>query len=160
MAETGDAAGWPPRAGADESGRGGEAPVRLLVAAEQTGGRFAVVERRTRRGQEPPLHGHTREDVLVYVLEGRVTFVSAGEWRPGPPGTCLLLPRGVEHGYRVESDEARLLVLLAPAGLEGLYDALGRRKDGAAPDVERLITAAAGYGVEITGPPPGRGAQG
>ena len=61
--------------------------------------------------------------------------------------------------YRVESDEARLLIFLLPAGLEGCYRELGQlagEPDGGpgkgSDRVERLVATAARYGVEITGP--------
>ena len=124
--------------------------MKLLATADETGGRFAVLESLELRGQGPPLHVHTREDELVYVLEGLVTFHKGGQRLPCPAGTSVLLPRGCEHAYRVESGEARLLVILAPAGPEGFYRELG--EVGA--DVERLICIAARYGVEITGAAP------
>ena len=126
----------------------------VLVAGEETGGRLAIVELRERRGAGPPHHVHAREDEVVYVLEGRVTFHTGGEPLDCPAGTCLLLPRGGEHTFRVVSAEARLLVLAAPAGIEGYYRELGGpdADRGGAPEVERLVATAARYGVAITGP--------
>ena len=133
--------------------------VRVPVAGEATGGRFALIETRARRGDGPPRHLHTREDEVVYVLEGRLTVYRGEEPLDAPAGTCVLLPRGGEHTYRVESEEARLLVFLLPAGLEGCYrelDQAARGADGApgegSDQVERLVATAARYGVEITGP--------
>ena len=129
----------------------------LLVRGEDTGGRFALVESVESRGCEPPFHLHNREDELVYVLEGRVSFHLEGERLDCPAGTCVLLPKGREHTYVVESGQARLLVMLLPAGLEDYYQELGSW-DGSAQggplDLEWLVTVAARYGVEITGPPP------
>ena len=138
-------------------------PPRVVVSGDETGGRFALVETLTRRGAEPPLHLHSREDELVYVLAGRVTFCQGDQDLRCGPGDGVLLLRGCEHTYRVESGEARLLVLLVPAGLEGLYRELGVPTDGCQgpgavdgrQDFERLVTVAARYGVAITGPPPG-----
>ncbi len=141
----------------------GVPPPRVVVSGDETGGRFALVETLERRSAEPPLHLHTREDEFVYVLAGCVTFCRADRDLRRGPGDGVLLPRGCEHTYRVESGEARLLVLLVPAGLEGLYRELavptnGRHGPGAVDgrqDFERLVTVAARYGVAITGPPPG-----
>ena len=142
---------------------GGPDPVRVVVSGDETGGRFALVETLERRGAEPPLHLPSREDELVYVLAGRVTFCRGDQDLRCGPGDGVLLPRGCEHGFRVASGEARLLVLLVPAGLEGYYRELGVPTDGrqgqgavdGRQDFERLVTVAARYGVEITGPPPG-----
>ena len=136
---------------ASTAGHGGNA-VRVLVAGEDTAGRFAVLE--TLEGQGAALPGcvHTREDQTVYVLEGLVSYRVDGAWRRCPAGTCVLLPRGCEYAYAVESERARLLVVAVPAGIEGCYRELDDT-DGApwasAPDFERLVTVAARYGVEI-----------
>ena len=138
-------------------------PPRVVVSGDETGGRFALVETLARRGAEPPLHLHTREDELVYVLAGCVAFCRGDRDLRCGPGDGVLLPRGCEHTYRVESGEAWLLVLLAPAGLEGLYLELAVPSDGSRgpgavdrrQDFEWLVTVAARYGVAITGPPPG-----
>ena len=145
------------RTGGEDSAPRSRTAASVLVAGGDTGGRFALLETVEKKGAEPPLHLHIREDELMYVLEGEVTFLLGGELLPRGPGGCVLLPRGSEHTFSVESDEARLLVLVAPAGLEGFYRELDGGGTGADPSLERLATVAARYGVEITGPPPGTG---
>ncbi len=137
----------------------GDSSVRLLLTAEDTEGRFAIVETIERPGAEPPRHVHNREDEVVVVLEGRVRFYAGGKLLDCPAGTCLYLPRGCEHSFTVESQEARLLVMVSPPGLEGYYRELSRgveaedaTRAGGMQDVERLVTIAARYGVAITGP--------
>jgi quercetin dioxygenase-like cupin family protein len=127
---------------------------KLLVCGEHTGGRFAAVEARMCRGAEPPRHVHSREDEFVYVLEGRVTFSRDEERLDGSPGTWMFLPCGSEHGFAVESEHARLLVVLSPAGLEGCLRELAHPDDrtGEFQAVERLVATAARYGLAITGP--------
>lgn len=124
----------------------------VLVAGEQTGGRVAVILTRARRGAVCPRHTHSREDELLCVIAGRATVERDDESHDAAGGTCLFLPRGSEHGLRVASDEARLLVVLAPAGLErslGELERCGLPGDGG-PSVERLVTTAARYGVTIS----------
>ena len=126
----------------------------MLIARDQQG-RVAILERVERRGEEPPLHLHNREDEIVYVLEGELTYYVDEATHDATAGTCVFLPRGCEHSFSVESEEARLLVLVSPAGLEGFYGEMDGDGTGANRDIERLVTVAARYGVEITGPPPG-----
>lgn len=128
--------------------------VDLLLGGRDTGGRVALISSVERSGCEPPLHRHRNEDEIVYVLEGELTFYMDGEPRRLRAGDCLLLPWGVEHGYQVESEAARLLTVVLPSGLEGFYRELD--EDAGAADIERLVTIAARYGIEITGPPAGR----
>ena len=129
-----------------------QAPLtRTHVCGEQTGGRLAVVETRVVAGQEPPRHVHGNEDEVVYVLDGALTFEVGEERCRASAGSCMFLPRGIEHCYALESPAARLLFLLAPAGIERFFGELTGARDGM--DAEHLITAAARYGVTITGPP-------
>lgn len=127
---------------------------KVLVPGEHTNGRFALLETHRHQGKEPPRHVHSREDELVYVLDGLLRFDLEGERFDGPAGSLTLLPRGREHAFTLVTPEARLLVLLSPAGLERCLEDLTE------PDVsgteqqlgERLIATAARYGVAITGP--------
>jgi quercetin dioxygenase-like cupin family protein len=125
---------------------------RVLMSGTDTEGRFALIQMVVRREHEPPCHLHTREDEVVYVVEGTVVVSIDGVGTEYTAGEAVLLPRGQAHGYLVRTDEARLLVLAVPAGIEGFYTDL----EAAQLDVryvERLIALAARHGVEITGPP-------
>jgi quercetin dioxygenase-like cupin family protein len=127
--------------------------VTVLVPGDRTEGRFALVEAVEHAGAAHPLHVHSREDELVHVLEGRVRFHLDGAWIERGAGDHLLLPRGSEHAWAVVSGAARLLVLLAPAGLEGAFRELARLTEGPCmyQEAERLVVVAARYGIEITG---------
>jgi quercetin dioxygenase-like cupin family protein len=126
----------------------------LLIGGTETGGRLALIEVRVRHDSVLPVHRHHWEDEIIYVLDGEVVFHLDGERLPGPAGTCVLLQRGSEHSFTVESAEARLLVIVAPAGLEQLYWEQYRSGTPSSPNVEWLVTTGARYGVEVTGPPP------
>lgn len=126
-------------------------PARILMSGAETGGRFALIQMIVRREHEPPTHLHAREDEVVYVVEGTIVVSVDGERSEYKAGEAVFLPRGQEHGYLLRTDEARLLVLAVPAGIEGFYAGLeAARQDTRY--VERLIALAARYGVEITGP--------
>jgi mannose-6-phosphate isomerase-like protein (cupin superfamily) len=71
-------------------------------------------------------HVHAEEDDAFYILEGELTFTFGGEEVPAPPGTFVLVPPGVEHGFRNDGDgPVRMLNIHAPAGFDrriGLED--------------------------------------
>ena len=50
----------------------------FLATAEETQGKFALIEAVSRKGNDPPPHIHRREDEIFYVLEGSVV-VSVGD---------------------------------------------------------------------------------
>ena len=89
----------------------------IRVPGEANGGRFALIEFLFPRHASPPLHTHPQDESYI-VLEGRLT-VQAGEQRfELGTGAAAVVPMGVAHTFRVESDGARVLVLSTPAGLE------------------------------------------
>jgi quercetin dioxygenase-like cupin family protein len=93
----------------------------LKIVGEQTGGDWAVVEQRVRPGDEPPFHTHTREDETLYVLEGAITAYVGDQQFEVEAGSYAALPNKVRHGFSVRGEEARLLITLAPAGVEYFF---------------------------------------
>ena len=89
----------------------------VTVPGEAVGDRFALIEFLFPRGASPPLHTHPQDESYI-VLEGKLT-IQAGERRSvlGPGGVGVV-PMGVAHTFRVDSDGARVFVLSTPAGLE------------------------------------------
>jgi quercetin dioxygenase-like cupin family protein len=125
--------------------------VTVLVGSDETGGRFALIEVRERRGAGPPRHLHHWEDEALYVLAGALRVWVGGAWVDAESGRAVFLPRGVEHAFLVATDEARFLTVLTPAGFERFYADMDA--DDGLPPLERFVTAAARYGCEVTGPP-------
>lgn len=64
-------------------------------------------------------HVHAEEDDAFYILEGELTFTLVdGEVRAGP-GAFVLVPPGVEHGFRNEGEgSVRMLNIHAPGGFD------------------------------------------
>jgi quercetin dioxygenase-like cupin family protein len=77
-------------------------------------------------GRELEAHSHESEDDAFYILEGELTFVLSDEELRAGPGTFVLVPPGVVHGFRNDGDSAvRMLNIHAPAGFDrriGLAD--------------------------------------
>jgi len=89
----------------------------IKVPGEASGGRFALVEFLFPRGASPPLHTHPQDESYV-VLEGRLTIQAGDERFVLEAGGAAVVPMGVAHTFRVDTDTARVLVLSTPAGLE------------------------------------------
>ncbi|HET8757844.1 MAG TPA: quercetin 2,3-dioxygenase [Solirubrobacteraceae bacterium] len=134
--------------------------VHVHVDGHTSGGALALMDERGRRGDMPPLHVHRRDDETFYVLAGEMRLFVGSEEIVLGAGQSALAPRDVPHAYRVESEEARWLVITAPAG----FDAFVREVSEPAPadelppagrrvDETFLGQAAAKAGIEILGPP-------
>jgi mannose-6-phosphate isomerase-like protein (cupin superfamily) len=85
---------------------------------------FGIIEIAAGRVLEE--HVHAEEDDAFYILEGELTFTFGDEQAPAPPGTFVLVPPGVEHGFRNDGAvPVRMLNIHAPAGFDrriGLVD--------------------------------------
>jgi quercetin dioxygenase-like cupin family protein len=98
----------------------------IRVSGEAVDDRFALIEFLFPRHASPPLHTHPQDESYV-VLEGRLTIRAGGDRFELEPGGAAVVPMGVEHTFRVDSDTARVLVLSTPAGLDRLV------RDGSVP---------------------------
>jgi mannose-6-phosphate isomerase-like protein (cupin superfamily) len=85
---------------------------------------FGIIEIAPGRVLEP--HIHADEDDAFYILEGEMTFVFGDETALAPPGMFVLVPPGVEHGFRNDgAGPVRMFNIHAPAGFDrriGLVD--------------------------------------
>lgn len=131
---------------------------RFLALGEDTDGKYATFEAVVRPGGGPPPHVHSREEESFLVLEGQVTFQLGDDRLVAEAGTFLNMPIGSLHTFKNEGDKpARLLVSVAPAGLERMFLEVGQPVDEGAEtapnptqaDIERLLDAAPRYGIEI-----------
>jgi quercetin dioxygenase-like cupin family protein len=92
----------------------------IKTTAEDTGGRFSIIDVTEPPGAEAPLHVHHLEDEAFYVLEGSVTIEVGGETIEAGPGDYAMGPRDIPHRYTVGPDGCRLLFLCTPGGFEDM----------------------------------------
>jgi quercetin dioxygenase-like cupin family protein len=137
----------------------------MKARAGDTGGALGVLEGTFfKKGYGPPLHVHTREDEVMYVLEGQIRFGVGDDEFVAGPGTWVWQPRGVPHSFRVETDGARALLIFTPGGIEGMFEEGGvPAGDSAQPppqeeyDLEAAVALAKKYGFDVVGPQVGNG---
>lgn len=131
---------------------------RVLAVSQDTGGIYSQWEAIVPPGGGPLLHVHSREDESFFVIEGEVVFQLGDRRHIAPAGTYVNLPIGVPHCFRNEtSSTARLLITVAPAGLEGLFFESGVEVEpgtviapaAASNEKEKIRVAAARYGVSL-----------
>jgi quercetin dioxygenase-like cupin family protein len=91
------------------------------ATADLTDGRFAAIELRAPKGFASPLHIHRAEDEFFVVLDGEVRVRHGDDVMEAVTGSVVYGPRDVAHAFRVDSAEARLLLIFGPAGVEGFF---------------------------------------
>jgi len=131
----------------------------IKASSEQTGDQFCLSEQLMPRGMSTPVHIQPDEDEMFYVLDGQMTFYLDGDLLPGAKGTLVCIPRGAAHGFRVESETARFLVLNTPSGHERWFRAAGEPAGSLElptepHDVEKAAAASEAFGYTVVGPFP------
>jgi len=131
---------------------------RFLATGEDTNGKYALIQALVSPGGGPPPHVHSREDEGFYVLEGEITFTIDGERVVATAGMFANMQVGTPHSFKNESNKpAKMLVSVAPAGLEKMFIEIGvPLAEGATTalpptreDVEKLLAVSPKYGIEI-----------
>ena len=131
---------------------------RFLATGKETNGKYAQWEAIVPPGGGPPPHVHSREEEGFYVLEGEITFQIGDESLVANAGTFANMPVGTPHSFKNESDKpAKMLISVAPAGLEQMFFEVGQPFDGgtttASPptkyDIEKFLEIAPRYGIEV-----------
>lgn len=125
--------------------------VHFKIDGERTHGSVAVVEHPVAPGGFALPHTHTMEDEISYVLEGRIAAEIGGREFTVEAGEYLFKPRGVKHAFWNPADRpARLIEIIAPAGLERFFRTVGTlRPVPGTPDEERAIEITREVGVEL-----------
>ena len=138
----------------------GETFTYFLATGEATGRPFTLVDEQAKRGESVPLHLHEDDMESFYVVEGEMTFYIGDHpgFRRVPVRSCTY-PVEPSHGFRVESETARYLILTTPRHGE-FYRAitLPSRPGGLPPlesvDGAQIEKACEVYGIEFVGPLP------
>jgi mannose-6-phosphate isomerase-like protein (cupin superfamily) len=128
----------------------------------ETGGQFWALEGLADRNMAVPLHSHSHEDEIWYILEGEFRFTLGDEALDAGPGTFVYIPRHQPHTFQVLSDTARWFGIGTPAGLDQWFFETGEPAQALTlppppagpPDVEMIIATFRQYGTETLGPPP------
>ena len=149
------------------SGRGTWAMGSLfehLLEADEGDGRLGVALVTQPPGIATPLHRHSKEAEVFYLLEGRMSYRAGDDDFELYDGCFIYLPQDLPHAFRIRGDKpAKILALSTPAGILHLYDEVGLPAaemrlpgdDGQTPEVEipKWVEMGPRYGLEVVGPP-------
>lgn len=135
----------------------GDTSTHFLATGDLTNNNFCLVDERAAQGEAVPLHRHPDDVESFYVVEGEVSYFIGDQ--PGVKagaGTFVHIPGGTVHGFRIESEMARYLILTTPRHGE-FYRAITRpSKPGGKPpeggvDGDTIREACEKYGIEFVG---------
>lgn len=137
----------------------GETSTYFLATGEQTAEAFTLVDEPAQRGESVPLHMHREDMESFYVVEGELMLIGDRAGALATAGSFAHIPSGTVHGFRVESETARYLILTTPRhGQFSRAITLPARPGGLPPlesvDGSQIKQACAEYDVEFVGPLP------
>ena len=114
----------------------------ILLAGDDTGGRFTLIDMYVPPGGGPPLHRHDYEETFV-VLDGHLDLTFRGTTQTAGAGTTINVPANAPHQFRNSSDTpARLLCISAPPGQDEFFTAIGDHVPGRTSPSPQLDQAA------------------
>jgi quercetin dioxygenase-like cupin family protein len=131
---------------------------RFLATGEDTNGKYAMWHATVPPGGGPPPHIHSREEEAFFILEGEITLYLGAERLIAGAGMFANMPIGSQHCFKNETEKpARLLITVAPAGLEKMFFEIAQPVAPGATSaplptkeiIARLMTIASKYGIEI-----------
>ncbi|HEV7366029.1 MAG TPA: cupin domain-containing protein [Gemmatimonadales bacterium] len=98
-----------------------------------------------------PLHRHSREDEISYVLEGELTVQQGEDPATAGAGGTIVKPRGVFHAFwNAGSVPVRFLEVIAPGNFAHYFQELAPLLSRPGPpDLAGLAALAGRYGVEF-----------
>ena len=125
--------------------------VVIHLDGECTGGAVTMWTGTLPPGGGPPPHYHLNEDETFHVLEGRIAFLSNGEWHEVGPGRGAFMPRGAVHTFKNVGDQPSRMVLTSmPSGIERFFARCAEEfaKSGQA-DISRIVQIGVEHGIHF-----------
>lgn len=93
----------------------------IITYASETNGAFSLVKNVMRKGFEPPLHVHTKEDESNLILKGEILFTVGDKAIHARTGDYIHLPKNVPHTFQLLTDTAETLLVITPGGFEKMF---------------------------------------
>lgn len=130
--------------------------VTIKLKREETEGNYYVMEVITPAGHGIPPHVHSREDEMIYVLEGEFMIMLGEQNIRATAGDEIFFPRGIPHAFQnIGTTAGKTLWTIVPGGnFEDFFEDLGALPADREPDMGRVIQIFADYGMQVLLPPP------
>jgi len=101
----------------------------IKASAQDTGG-YSLHENILPAGSPGPFpHIHRHHEEAFYVLEGELTMRVGSRTITAPPGSFVVVPRGVVHQpSNPGTQPTRVLLIFSPAGMDGFFAEAAERR--------------------------------
>lgn len=127
-------------------------PNELKVASKDTNGMLTIFEYAGKEKIGPPLHVHSQQDEIFYILEGEYLFQVGDDKFMAKAGDTVFGPRNIAHTWVQRSDTGKMMYLVQPAGtMEEFFAELSQLKGP--PTEAQVQKIHQAHGMTVLGPP-------
>jgi uncharacterized cupin superfamily protein len=122
------------------------------VLETSVGGTAGIIEHTLEaKSLGAPMHKHTREDEISYVLEGELTVIQNGKIKTARPGQCITKPRNIFHTFWNSTDQRiRFLEFITPGNFQYYFAEMAPYLlPGKSPQMDKIKETAAKYGLIV-----------
>jgi len=125
----------------------------VKISGSDTENDLAIFEQTSlSQGKGTPLHVHSSQDEIFYILEGAYYFKVGGDNYDLTVGDSIFLPRKVPHAWTQVSEKGKMLVIFQPAGkIEQFFVAVSHLDHE--PSAKEMSQLFADNEMLIVGPP-------
>lgn len=122
------------------------------VLSESVGGSAAIVEHTLdAKSLGAPMHKHTRENEISFVLEGELSVIQNGQVQTAGPGEYIVKPKEIFHTFWNAGDQmVRFIEIITPGNFEYYFAELAPfLLKGQPPQMDKVRETARKYGLII-----------
>ncbi|HMG89210.1 MAG TPA: cupin domain-containing protein [Chryseolinea sp.] len=122
------------------------------VLSQSVGGSAAIIEHTLEAmSLGAPMHKHTRENEISYVLEGELSVIQNGEVQTAGPGQFIVKPMGIFHTFwNAGNKMVRFIEIITPGNFEYYFAELAPfLLKGQPPQMDRVRETGQKYGLIV-----------
>jgi quercetin dioxygenase-like cupin family protein len=122
------------------------------VLTDSVGGTAGIVEHTLEAiSLGAPMHKHTREDEISYVLEGELSVIQNGKVQTAKPGQFVIKPREIFHTFwNAGQQRIRFLEFITPGKFQYYFAEMAPfLLPNQPPQMEKIRETAAKYGLIV-----------
>ena len=122
------------------------------VLSESVDGSAAIVEHTLEaKCIGAPLHKHSRENEISYVLEGELSVIQNGKVQTARPGQYIVKPKGIFHTFWNATDQRiRFIEIITPGNFEYYFAELAPfLLPDQPPQMDKVRETGAKYGLIV-----------
>jgi len=122
------------------------------VLSESVNGSAAIVEHTMEaKSLGAPMHKHTHEDEISYVLEGELYVIQDGKEQRAIAGQYILKPRGIFHTFwNAGNERIRFIEFIVPGNFSNYFKELAPfLVAGQPPQMDKVRETGAKYGLIV-----------